>query len=293
MKLVVIIPTYGRKALLPRAISVLEQQTRPPDEVIISAPDENHAAPCDGRKFKVSLVLGRQGLCAQRNQAIDQAIGRFDIITFFDDDFLPSATYLEQVETGFKANSDWAVLRGHAVYDGATGPGYQFEEGLELLREVNALNGIKPSENDVQDELGAYGCNMSIRTSVIGDLRFDERLPLYGWQEDVDFTSQLRKHGRVVSMRSLRGVHLATKEGRQSGLRLGYSQIANLVYLIRKGTVPPSFACKLMMRNLAANMVKSFWPEPYVDRFGRLRGNLLAAFHVLRGRVEPEYILKL
>jgi glycosyltransferase involved in cell wall biosynthesis len=294
MKLVVIIPTYGRKSLLPRTISVLEQQTRPPDEVIVSAPSEDHAAPYDGHKFKVSMVLGRHGLCAQRNQALDQALGCFDIITFFDDDFLPANTYLEQVENCFRANPDWAVLHGDAVYDGATGPGYQFNEGLELLRTLNGRDmARRPAENDVKDHVGAYGCNMSMRASMIGDLRFDERLPLYGWQEDIDFTSQLRKHGRVVGMKSLCGVHLATKAGRQSGLRLGYSQIANLVYLRRKGTVPTGFAYRLMMRNFAANTIKSFWPEPYIDRFGRLRGNLLAVFHILKGKVEPEHILKL
>ena len=79
---------------------------------------------------------------------------------------------------------------------------------------------------------------MSIRTSAIGALRFDERLPLYGWQEDIDFTSQLRASGRVVGLNTLNGVHLATKSGRISGMKFGYSQIANPVYLVRKGTMP-------------------------------------------------------
>jgi hypothetical protein len=134
---------------------------------------------------------------------------------------------------------------------------------------------------------------MSIRAAAIGSLRFDERLPLYGWQEDIDFTSQLRARGRVVGMNTLCGVHLATKSGRISGVKFGYSQVANAVYLVRKGTVPAGFAYKLMARNIAANMVKSVRPEPYIDRFGRFRGNLLAAGHILMGRVDPEYILKL
>ena len=54
-----------------------------------------------------------------------------------------------------------------------------------------------------------------------------------------------------------------------------------------------SHALKLMMRNIAANTVKSLWPEPYCDRRELLKGNLFAACHVIRGRVEPEYILKI
>ena len=145
----------------------------------------------------------------------------------------------------------------------------------------------------VVDHVGAYGCNMSLRSSLVGDLRFDERLVLYGWQEDIDFTSRMRSKGRVVSVTSITGVHLGIKTGRVSGERFGYSQVANAIYLIRKGSVPASFALPLMFRNIAANLAKSLWPEPYVDRRGRLRGNLRAILHVAMGRIEPEYILKI
>ena len=56
--------------------------------------------------------------------------------------------------------------------------------------------------------------------------------------------------------------------------------------------MPASFALPLMLRNLAANLVRSLRPEPWVDRRGRLRGNLLAIGHVLSGRIEPEHVLK-
>jgi hypothetical protein len=50
---------------------------------------------------------------------------------------------------------------------------------------------------------------------------------------------------------------------------------------------------RLMFRNIAANLGRSLWPESHIDRRGRLRGNLLAVFHLLTGRVEPEYILRM
>jgi hypothetical protein len=109
----------------------------------------------------------------------------------------------------------------------------------------------------------------------------------------IDFTSQLKKFGRVVGLSTLIGVHLGTKFGRESGVRLGYSQVVNPVYLMRKGTVPAKYALEIIGRNIAANAIKSFWPEPYADRRGRLKGNLLAASHLFLGRIEPEYILKL
>jgi hypothetical protein len=179
---------------------------------------------------------------------------------------------------------------GHVVEDGAKTAGLSFEQGLAALRSAEASC---PTTPRVRDHVGAYGCNMSIRSKLIGDLRFDERLVLYGWQEDIDFTSQLRRRGRVVEYNTLVGVHLGVKTGRVSGVRFGYSQIVNPIYLINKGTVPATFALELMARNITANLVRSFWPEPWIDRRGRLRGNLLAACHLMMGRIEPEYVLKI
>ena len=288
MKLVVIVPTYGRKAQVARLLRQLEAQSRAPDEVIVTAPDETHVEPYEGQNFLTSRVFGRTGLSAQRNTALAVALDRFDIITFFDDDFIPADDYLARVVEAFEKNPDFAVVMGRVVADGAKSAGLDWETGLAALRSATAEPGAPPV-----DHVGAYGCNMSIRSSVVGDLRFDERLPLYGWQEDIDFSSQLRRRGRVVCLPALLGVHLGVKSGRVSGVRFGYSQVMNPIYLIKKGSVPAQFALELMARNLIANLVKSLWPEPHVDRRGRLKGNLLAACHVAMNRIEPEYILKI
>jgi hypothetical protein len=39
--------------------------------------------------------------------------------------------------------------------------------------------------------------------------------------------------------------------------------------------------------------VRSPWPEPWADRFGRFRGNLLALADWARGRLSPGRILEL
>ena len=290
MKLVVIIPTLGRKEQLTRLIEYLGGQTRLPDEVILSAPDTAHVELPEDCPFPLSLVFGPKGSSVQRNTALVPALQRSDLITFFDDDFVPSAQYLEQVEKAFAENDGWAVVMGRVVRDGATNAGLTWEDAETALREAKGKTHPGPL---VVDHVGAYGCNMSVRASLVGDLRFDERLVLYGWQEDIDFTSQLRSRGRVVCVTSIMGVHLGIKSARTSGTRFGYSQVANPIYLIRKGSVPASFALPLMFRNIAANLAKSLRPEPYVDRRGRLRGNMLAILHVAMGRIEPEYILKI
>ena len=120
------------------------------------------------------------------------------------------------------------------------------------------------------------------------DIRFDERLPLYGWQEDVDFSRRLAAHGTVVRLDAATGVHLGTKSGRTAGIRLGYSQVANPIYLTRKRCgYPVKRALEHIAKNMASNVVRSPWPEPFVDRVGRLRGNLLALRDLATGRARP------
>ena len=290
MKLSIVIATAGRRTLLLDMLAHLERQRRLPDEVIVSAPDETHVEPFVTPRFLTTYLFGHRGSCAQRNHALTHALDRADIITFFDDDFLPADDYLQTLAAAFASLPDCAVISGNVVVDGVGGPGLSFADGLAALRAAEADRG---TTIHIADHIGAYGCNMSVRAEHVGTLRFDERLVLYGWQEDIDFTSQLRGHGRIVSLSSLIGVHLGAKSGRSSGTRLGYSQVMNPVYLMKKGTMPASFGVKLVGRNVAANLTKSLWPEPYIDRRGRLKGNLIAAYHLIKGRVEPEYILQL
>ena len=100
------------------------------------------------------------------------------------------------------------------------------------------------------------------------ELRFDETLPLYGWYEDWDFSRQLAFFGSIVHISNACGVHLSTKIGRITGVRMGYAQVANPIYLARKGTFPWSHVFRFIVGPCLKNLVRSLTPEAYVDRLG-------------------------
>ncbi len=183
------------------------------------------------------------------------------------------------------------MATGTLIEDGSKGPGLTVEHARERLAAVATPEYV----GSVRPEYGAYGCNMVVRLAPVHEnkIEFDQTLPLYGWQEDVDFSRRIASLGNIVRSDSLTGVHLGTKRGRVSGVRLGYSQIANPIYLVCKGTVSLSFSCQLMMKNVVANFVRVFWPESHVDRRGRLKGNMLAFLDLLRGRLHPGRILRI
>jgi len=141
------------------------------------------------------------------------------------------------------------------------------------------------------DEL--YGCNMAFRSQAVGSLRFDETLPLYGWQEDVDFTGQMMKRGQTVKTTAFAGVHRGVNKGRTRGIALGYSQMVNPAYLVRKGTMRPGKALRLMAKNFLANHAGLIHSEPFIDRAGRCKGNWLAILDLLRLSCNPQRVLAL
>jgi hypothetical protein len=188
---------------------------------------------------------------------------------------------------------DRAVLgvNGAIIADGADSAGFTFEEGLRFVEDYG-----KHKQSAVIREVrgpDARGCNGNIafRTADIGPLRFDERLPLYGWQEDLDFCGALCRAGRTITTNLVWGVHLGTKRGKGSGLCLGYSQVVNPIYIVRKGNMSLAYASRLIFKNFLANLIRSIWPEAYIDRRGRLRGNLIGMYHLMTGRLMPEHIL--
>ena len=239
---------------------------------------------------QVEIGFAERGLCRQRNRAIELIGDRADLVIFFDDDFVPASTYLERVERLFTEHPDLVAATGFVIADGINSHGISFEAADAAIA---TYEGQEEKAVHIEDRGGLYGCNMILRVAALKGVAVDVELPLYGWQEDIDLTRQLMSRGRVVYTTAFAGVHLGVKSGRTSGKRLGYSQIVNPAYLVRKGTMPSSMAVKLAGKNLAANLVKSLRPEPYVDRRGRLLGNLLGLQDLLRGKADPTRSLKL
>ncbi len=291
MRVAVGIATIGRPETLSETLREIAKQTRLPDLLIlcpVNASDVDLEL-LPQLPFPTKVVAGGIGSAHQRN-AILRETRDFDAIIFFDDDYFPERSYLANAERILFAMPDVAVINGTLIEDGINGPGLSPEYARHLIEVAPA-----PASDAIAPDYGAYGCNMVVRLSLVHGhaIAFDEVLPLYGWQEDIDFSRQLAAWGRVVRAKALAGVHLGVKRGRTSGTKLGYSQVANPIYLMRKGTVSLSFGGRTMVRNLLANAVHSLRPESYIDRVGRLKGNLFALLDLLRGRLHPGRIFEL
>jgi GT2 family glycosyltransferase len=290
MRLAVGIATRGRAAILGEVLAELARQARAPDRLLVCHATAEDIADLPARFPAVDFLTAPPGLPRQRNAILDR-IGDCDAVLFLDDDFLAAPDYLAVTERVFLAHPDCVVTTGTVVADGAKGPGITVEDGRAIL----ASDGAPADPMAVAPHFNGYGCNMALRLAPLraNALRFDEALPLYAWYEDIDLTRRLGEHGTILRLAGARGVHLGTKSGRVTQTRLGYSQVANAIYLARKGSYPWSHALPSAARHLAMNAARSLAPEPHVDRAGRLRGNLLAIADLLRGRMHPMRVMEL
>ncbi|TXM67320.1 glycosyltransferase [Methylobacterium sp. WL69] len=275
--------TYGRPETLSLTYDSVRRQTIRPASVIVSCVHEGDAGRLVECK-EVRVIVGAKGLCRQRNLALAEIPNSADVIVFFDDDFVPHPRWIESVLAVFEARPEIAAVTGNLLADGIKGPGLSIEEAF--ARVDAAPDG---DTSWVAQPYSPYGCNMAFRRSMIEGATFDERLVLYGWLEDRDFGAVLaNRGGATIKIGTARGVHMGVKGGRTSGVQLGYSQVVNPVYLNRKGTMRAWLVAQHIFGNVASNLFRAFRPEPFIDRAGRLRGNLMGFFDLARGRIIPE-----
>jgi GT2 family glycosyltransferase len=305
MKAFVVIATKGRAKETYVLLDYLAQQTQSPAYLIIVGSEQSdveglaaHPSLAEGLG---EVLLSRAGLTIQRNVGLDALRSRVaDLnsnewsVTFYDDDFRPAPNWLENASAAFAADPRIAGLTGNVLADGVN-----TEFGINEADAALYISGQKAPQNhwssSTQTKVltGLYGCNMAYRGTVALDLRFDESLPSYGWQEDYDYSSRARQFGDMVRYPGCRGVHMGVSSGRTSGVRFGYSQISNPIFLVRKGSMSWSKAFKLISKNFIANVAKTIFRVPIKDFPGRLKGNYLACVHLLSGKLHPQNIMKI
>jgi len=286
-QIAIVIATKGRPAAVTEVVRLLERQTLAPSRVIISATGNSDIeASLESSVFPLEVIYGSASLTKQRNRALERLRHQTDIVVFFDDDFAPATTWLEHCAFAFAADAHMVGIGGLVLRNGANDvEQVSWEEAQRLISDPPPLPTGPPTFASTRS---LYGCNMAFRIAAIGDLRFDERLVLYGWLEDKDFSRIAGRTGRLVRYSGMVGVHLGMKSGKVSGKRYGYSQVVNAWYLYRKKVIGRKEVWPNLFKAIVANGIKSFRPEKSIDRYGRFVGNLVGVGELIRGRCRPE-----
>jgi glycosyltransferase involved in cell wall biosynthesis len=287
----VIIATKGRPQEVSNLLDTLALQTVPPDWIVVSACDNSDVDASRVLENNVQVIFGSPGLTAQRNRALSLVGGKCDVLVFFDDDFIPSRFWIERIQMLLATQSDVGCVTGRVLTDGVKFGGLEWSVGNSIVNDSDSLTQSVAKVNQIiKDHVSPYGCNMAFRATTIAHLWFDERLALYGWMEDRDFGFRVATRAKVTSTDIVWGVHLGSQRGRVSGLKFGYSQVVNPWYLRQKGVLTLFDFLKSVVFGLAANSLGAILTDSYIDRWGRLKGNIIGIKDILLNRWAPERV---
>ncbi|NJM96312.1 MAG: glycosyltransferase [Phormidesmis sp. RL_2_1] len=205
----VVIPTYGREAVLVGTLKSVLEQTYPAYEVIVVDQTQQHEAATEA--FLAGLVADGKiqmykvpwaSLPAARNHAIERAKG--SILLFLDDDVELPEGFLTAHAQAFEGRPEVGVVAGR-VFDRMKLsesskpeiemlPPEAMDPGIAWYH-IDLVHTVKP-----QRVLTARGCNMSFRRSIFEEhgLRFDERFAGSAVREESDFCLRVRKTGLII-----------------------------------------------------------------------------------------------
>ncbi len=205
----VIIPTYGREAVLCNSIKSVLAQTYPAYELIVVDQTQQHEADTQSLLDELSAdgkirlyTVSWANLPAARNYAAERASG--DIFLFLDDDVELPEGFLEAHAKAYDNRPDVGAIAGR-VFDRMkledsniapidVLPPEAMDPAIAWFH-IDLVHTVKP-----QQVLTARGCNMSFRRSLFDQhgLRFDERFQGSAVREESDFCLRLRKTGLMV-----------------------------------------------------------------------------------------------
>jgi glycosyltransferase involved in cell wall biosynthesis len=290
----VIIATKGRPQEVSNLLDTLTQQTVRPDIIVVSACDRSDLMPSSVGAKNVEVLFGPPGLAAQRNRALSSVQGRCDFVIFFDDDFIPSRFWIERIQMILATQSGVVCVTGKVLIDGVQNGGLEWSDGQSITNKADfSKQMVTMDEYKIKDHVSPYGCNMAYRAKAIERFTFDERLVLHGWLEDRDFAFRAGTGARMIWTDAVWGVHLGTRQERPPGFRFGYSQVVNPWYLMKKGSMTIFDVYLSIFRGLAGNALGIFFPNSHIDRWGRLKGNIIGIKDIIFGRWAPEKVAEL
>jgi GT2 family glycosyltransferase len=239
--------------------SIIEQTLLPNELLIVDSGASSHGYQLEGINVKY-IPTARQGLTVQRNIGIKNLNESTDVIFFFDDDLILDRNYIQMLVHIFDEDVECLIggLNGYTLQDG---------------KRMNKKN----DKYELVAESSLYGCNMAYRAEAIKNIWFDEKLALYGWMEDWDFSVRVGKNYKLFRCSQAYCYHMQSPSGRIDGKKLGYMQIANRYYLRKKHGLYTIRDILLFAKHLASNLLRSY-KRSYFDRFC---GNLTAIYLVI------------
>lgn len=200
MTISIIIPTYKRVEALHKCLEGIRRQTRVPDEIIIIVRSTDHQtlqhlSLVNMANTKIVLIE-KTGVIAALNQGIQQSDGSIVVLT--DDDTVPHADWLEQLERHYMLKPDIGGVGGRDIVHSRGVPIPAGKSQVGIIKPYGRIIGNHHIGLGGAREVDILkGANMSFRREAIQGLKFDEKLKGTGAQvhNELEFSLAVKSKG--------------------------------------------------------------------------------------------------
>jgi hypothetical protein len=236
--------------------------------------------------LNIRLVDSRPSTCIQRNLGFN-FLENEEYIMFLDDDNIFYSDAFYKMQIFLKNYKNFVGVAFNQIYN------YQYNF-LEKLKKNSIFNniGIYSSENGGFSKSGWQSKFINFnrdsivqwlptraviyKSSAINNLRFDNKLGVYGYLEDLDFSLELKKRGNLMVCSEAKYTH--DQSINRSGFEFGKKEVKNRYYIVKKHNLNKA----LFFITLFARIILSFCNAMIGDFncLKRVLGNIIAVITI-------------
>jgi hypothetical protein len=236
--------------------------------------------------IQIKIIDSEPSTCIQRNAGFN-FIENNEYIMFLDDDniFYPDAFY--KMQYFLNNNKNFSGVAFNQIYN----------EKKSILE--------KFKKNCISNKLGIYSSNIGgfsnsgwqsrfinfsnnaivqwlptraviYRSEKVRNIRFDEKLGIYGYLEDLDFSLQLKKNGNLMVCSDARYSH--DQSITRPGFEFGKKELRNRYYIVKKHNLKKNLFFLTSLFRMILTFKEGIFGD--INSFKRLAGNLVALFTI-------------
>jgi GT2 family glycosyltransferase len=287
MKTLIVIPTRNRPDEIKNTINFLNLNKNFFSRIIIvDASDielkEKIKKLLLNYSLNIKLIDAEPSTCTQRNLGFS-FIEDEEFIMFLDDDNIFYNDALFQMNNFLKKNINFAGVAFNQILKEEE----NFSEKLKKNFFTDKLS-IYPSKkggvsrsgwqskfiNFENDEIVEWLPTRAViyKTELIKNLKFDENLGIYGYLEDLDFSLELKKKGKLMVCKNAKYTHDQSID--RSGFEFGKKEVRNRYYLVQKHNLNKYLFFITLFAKILINLKEGIFLKK--NSLQRFYGNIIA-----------------
>lgn len=237
-------------------------------------------------KSSIKIIDSEPSTCIQRNVGLN-FLGDNEYVMFLDDDnkFYPDA--FSKMQYFLNKNKDFVGVAFNQVYN-------EKKTILDKLKKNYISNkiGIYSSDNGGfsssgwqsrfvnfnHDSLVQWLPTRAViyKSNEVKNIKFDNKLGVYGYLEDLDFSLQLKKRGNLMVCSGARYTH--DQSITRPGFEFGKKELRNRYYIVKKHNLKKNLFFLTFLFRMVLTLKEGIFGD--INSFKRLAGNLVALFTI-------------